>query len=1311
MTFSPVLPTLLVVVLFVLLAGVILTGKGKWRGVIAAVLGVLMGMAVSNLRLPTKPAVVAVKKAEAPAPAKPPEIKPVAEVKPAGKPPALKRAKPEPASASRQTAAGRLAESLFGKRPEPVAKLKQFENLNFTLLMSGGPWVEMNAKTLGSDACYMARQNRRNLVTSIVIEPLGLPLTSEGLTEIIRTNLEASGRVQEWKILDPTELAGLPAPCAGYIVSLNGRRISYVDIHQFDHGWARQFVVGSMRNRPLAELRKEAIELAKGFRLIDPQRVGGSQQPQLDPAKFPAWGCEVRAGGQGWTHPSEGEHVMGEIWNGNFRGTGHLAVVPVNLGSLDPDAPALARGLVSGSTGRAFPTSGFTEKKVEIPGAEAVEYEYHETLKDIGEYYRIVRIIRRGQAAWLVDAGTRGGLPERLEALRRAVELVRIDKKPPAALPANDAEFHGQFFNQAGLSLHSRANYPEARRLFEEAFRQSPDKALYLHNILECLANEGNPGEVVKRVEALPAAQRKTDELQQRLASACAALGRFGEAREAYKALFAGSFRNDDILEEAINFLLENSGKADALALMETYQKGGTNQKLDRLHASVLVRNGRHQDAAVIMEKLHADAPGNNGLLIELADVYAALKRHDEAITLLREALAKEPKSARLLFSLGYQLADSGKFEEAAEILEEAVVVAPKDETIQDELAYVRSRLGRGHDREIRTALDPVPLPASLEVPADWNPSAIAADADRYHLVQATAYQFAPGSPISRTLHSDVLVLTERSVASLSTLRFKFTPLSERIFVNRLEVTDKEGKVIATGKAKDQYITDDDGGETANASKVLCVPVPGLAIGCRVQYAVTFQDRSPSKEFPFATNVFATRYGARVNAVCVRGAIDSCAAMTRGAIETKDEDGFRIWSASNLAGLPDENRMADLERFAPCVYLGPTGTDWTKLGDKYLDDIATQLKADPDIESLARDLVADAPDDAAKIRILYRWIENEFTYKAIEFGTRARIPHPAGVTCANRYGDCKDLSVLLHSMLRAVGIDSSPCLVNTSDLLAPAIPTLDQFNHMIVYLPAAGGRPACWLDPTDRHHALVTAVSPWLENKSTYVLGKGSSRFEIVPALPFPSPHRLEISRRLEPGKGADLLVSETLTFRGHAADGMRSYMTSIPAAERIQRLREWIAGIDPALTLNTLEAKDLTDQDQPFALELTLTAADHLDAGGKLKQVPVSWEREYLRPVPQRQRGTPFSTDSAWQVDSRTCGSVPLPDSAKPLKSGNPQWGDWEIQPADGNSPWNIAFSGSLRKGDLFEAKDYAGYFDFWDNGLGHLARPWQVK
>lgn len=1249
-----------------------------------------MGVSATNLWLQARPATVA---------AAPPKQ---VEIEPGAKPAAAKPVKTKTPDTG-------LLGWLAGAAPKDEPK--RFEKLNFIIQLPDGPWSELNPKSIGSEACYVGRQTRKKLVTSIVIEPLGVAITSEGLTEIVRTNLQDAGKLLDWKLLEPAGLAGISSPCAGYVLEINGQRVSYVNIHHIDHGYARQFVVGSTKALPLAELRGTAIELAKGFQLIDPQRVGATGQPTLEPAAFPQWGCEMKAGGKDWTQATTDERVRGEIWHGNFRGTSHLIVIPVNLGNLKTDDPALLRGLLSGSTGREFPETGFTGKPLSIRGAEnAVEYEYQEKLEDVGDYHRILRVIRRGQVAWLLDGGTRAGVPERMEELRRSMDAFRLHETAPVTLPTNGDDFHAPFCNQAGLSFYLRERYTEARPFFEEAIRVKPDKITYLSNLLDSFEQEGNSGALLKRAETALPAQLKSPDIRQRLAAAFASSGKFNEARDAYKSLFADNFRNDDILQQAIDFLLENNGKSDALELIESYQKGGTSQKLDRLQASVLVRNGRHKDAAVVLEKLHAGAPGNSGVLIELADVYAILKRHDEAIALLREALVKEPKSPILLYNIGYQLADCGKFEESAEILEQAAAIAPKDETIHDELAFVRSRLGRGHDREIRTELDPVPLPASLEVPADWKSTAVAPDADRYHLLHVTAYHFEPGTPIARTAHNDILALTDRSVEALSTLRFDFHPLSERVFVNRLEVIDSTGKVIATGKQKDYYVTDE-GGEEATSSKVLCVPVPGLAIGCRVRYSVTYRDRSPSREFPFDANFFFTRYGARVTAVCVRGAVDTCASLTRGAVETRDENGFRIWSARDLPALPDDSRMALIERFVPSVYIGPTGTDWKKLGDKYLDEIDTQLKVDPDIESLARDLVADAPDDAAKIRTLFRWIQSEFTYKAIEFGTRARIPHPAGVTCANRYGDCKDLSVLLHSMLRAAGIDSRLCLVNTEDLIIHEIPSLDQFNHMIVYLPAAGGRPASWLDPTDRHHALVTTVSPWLEKQSTLVLGKDSSRFETVPELPFPSPHRMRIDRRLEAGKNSDLLVSETLTMHGYSADGMRSYITSIPAAERLQRLREWISSIDSSLTLNTLEVKNLKDQDSPFVLELTLTAAAHLDEAGKLKQVPVDFERNYLRPVAQLQRTTPFATSRAWQVESRTTGSIPLPDAAKPGSSDHPKWGDWKLEFAGGKDAWHIDYAGRQRRGDLFDAKDYPGFFDFWDSGLNQLARPWQVK
>jgi len=64
---------------------------------------------------------------------------------------------------------------------------------------------------------------------------------------------------------------------------------------------------------------------------------------------------------------------------------------------------------------------------------------------------------------------------------------------------------------------------------------------------------------------------------------------------------------------------------------------------------------------------------------------------------------------------------------------------------------------------------------------------------------------------------------------------------------------------------------------------------------------------------------------------------------------------------------------------------------------------------------------------------------------------------------SNRYGDCKDKAVLLKALLKARGIDSSLVLTSLGGQFGlPELPTLDVFNHAVLYLPEW----QLYLDPT-----------------------------------------------------------------------------------------------------------------------------------------------------------------------------------------------------------------------------------------------------
>lgn len=88
-------------------------------------------------------------------------------------------------------------------------------------------------------------------------------------------------------------------------------------------------------------------------------------------------------------------------------------------------------------------------------------------------------------------------------------------------------------------------------------------------------------------------------------------------------------------------------------------------------------------------------------------------------------------------------------------------------------------------------------------------------------------------------------------------------------------------------------------------------------------------------------------------------------------------------------------------------------------------------------------------------------------YVSYSKGKHARRPHLAEQTLDNRYGDCKDKSVLLLALLRAAGISAYPVLVATDrrDASALVVPSWGYFDHMVV-CAVVNGVEQC-LDPTD----------------------------------------------------------------------------------------------------------------------------------------------------------------------------------------------------------------------------------------------------
>jgi len=147
----------------------------------------------------------------------------------------------------------------------------------------------------------------------------------------------------------------------------------------------------------------------------------------------------------------------------------------------------------------------------------------------------------------------------------------------------------------------------------------------------------------------------------------------------------------------------------------------------------------------------------------------------------------------------------------------------------------------------------------------------------------------------------------------------------------------------------------------------------------------------------------------------------------------------------------------------------------------------------PAIATLAHQLTAGLPDTRARALALSEWVRNNI--RDMDAGAGGVVPHPAGTVLDTRRGDGQDRVALLEAMLAAVGIASTPALVNDGNIYTlPDAPALGVLDHLILYVPD----PALFVDPA-APSVKSGDLPPALLGKPVLLLKSGT--FAMTPVL------------------------------------------------------------------------------------------------------------------------------------------------------------------------------------------------------------------
>jgi hypothetical protein len=125
------------------------------------------------------------------------------------------------------------------------------------------------------------------------------------------------------------------------------------------------------------------------------------------------------------------------------------------------------------------------------------------------------------------------------------------------------------------------------------------------------------------------------------------------------------------------------------------------------------------------------------------------------------------------------------------------------------------------------------------------------------------------------------------------------------------------------------------------------------------------------------------------------------------------------------------------------------------------------LKNEPDLNVVFKEIFTGKEMMDEKINKIINYVQDDIRYMGIESGIGSIKPFPPDQVVKQRFGDCKDKSLLLVSLLKKIGINEAyPVLVNTymKQNIDKFYPSNEVFNHCIVKFEF--NDTTYWVDPT-----------------------------------------------------------------------------------------------------------------------------------------------------------------------------------------------------------------------------------------------------
>lgn len=299
------------------------------------------------------------------------------------------------------------------------------------------------------------------------------------------------------------------------------------------------------------------------------------------------------------------------------------------------------------------------------------------------------------------------------------------------------------------------------------------------------------------------------------------------------------------------------------------------------------------------------------------------------------------------------------------------------------------------------------------------------------------------------------------------------------------------------------------------------------------------------------------------------------------------------WEKRNVPALKSEFGMPPRRDLLYRLSLAPVGIkNWDDVAKWYDELSSPQLKANDAVKKLAKELTANCSTNREKLQRIYEWVRDNIRYIAVNIGMGGFQPHSVTEIFLNKYGDCKDMTTLICSMAREVGIPVYSVLISTRQNGQPdtSLASPFQFNHAIAYCPAI--EPAeIWMDATEK--GCPFGQLPWYDQGvPVLVIEENGSSF--IHTTPLDSTHHNQLITEWQVALDDKNMacIEGKMIFTGSPASEKREELFVSSSEEIRDWLDRYLAERFMGVNLDSFSISGLYPVEDPLVISFTFSSS-----------------------------------------------------------------------------------------------------------------------